>query len=266
MPYNGSQWDESNPTNNTLANEIDDVAQDIKKGVRGRMAQEHIWASAQAATAEGGLHKFVTFQIQTAPPALVVGTATQVGALYITSGNALIYTDSASNAVTVVASGARSMLPPGSIIAYGGAAAPGGYYLCDGATPSRTTDSALYGAIGVSYGTGNGSTTFTLPDIRGYAIVGKSAGGIFATLAASTGSLSAIHTHDVSNTGWGVSGGALGTVTSGKLVAGSGSAEVNENLESLRASANGVTSSTGSIDGTYANVQPSIVCNYIIAR
>jgi len=56
---------------------------------------------------------------------------------------------------------------PGTIISYGGSAVPSGFLSCNGAQVSRTTYSALFTAIGTTYGAGNGSTTFTLPDLRG---------------------------------------------------------------------------------------------------
>jgi microcystin-dependent protein len=50
---------------------------------------------------------------------------------------------------------------------YGGATAPSGYLECNGAAVSRSTYSALFTAIGSTYGSGDGSTTFNLPDLRG---------------------------------------------------------------------------------------------------
>lgn len=49
---------------------------------------------------------------------------------------------------------------------------PSGYYECDGTAKSRTTDSALFAAIGTTYGAGDGSTTFNIPDLRGEFIRG----------------------------------------------------------------------------------------------
>ena len=49
-----------------------------------------------------------------------------------------------------------------------------GFLLCDGSTVSRTTFSALFAKIGTTYGAGDGSTTFNLPDARGVAIIGVS--------------------------------------------------------------------------------------------
>lgn len=44
---------------------------------------------------------------------------------------------------------------------------PDGWYYCDGSAKSRTTDAALFAAIGTAYGPGNGATTFNIPDLRG---------------------------------------------------------------------------------------------------
>ncbi len=77
-------------------------------------------------------------------------------------------------------------LPAGSIIQWGGAAAPVNWLLCDGSAVSRTTYASLFAAVGTSYGTGDGSTTFNLPDLRGRVPVGKN-GGSFGTLGATGG-------------------------------------------------------------------------------
>lgn len=49
-----------------------------------------------------------------------------------------------------------------------------GFLLCDGAAVSRSTFSALFAKIGTTFGAGDGSTTFTLPDCRGVAVIGVS--------------------------------------------------------------------------------------------
>ena len=62
--------------------------------------------------------------------------------------------------------------PVGAVLAFAGATAPAGYLLCNGAEISRTTYANLFAVIGTTYGSGNGSTTFTLPDFRGYFLRG----------------------------------------------------------------------------------------------
>lgn len=82
-----------------------------------------------------------------------------------------------------------SLLPSGTIIDYGGSAAPTGFLACNGAAVSRTTYAALFSAIGTTWGSGDGSTTFNVPDLRGRATFGVGTGsGLTArTLGAQIG-------------------------------------------------------------------------------
>lgn len=67
--------------------------------------------------------------------------------------------------------------PTGSIIAFAGNTLPDGYLLCDGSKVSRTTYKKLFDVIGTTYGAGDGSTTFTLPNLIDRFIEGSSAAG-----------------------------------------------------------------------------------------
>lgn len=58
------------------------------------------------------------------------------------------------------------ILPTGTILPFAGSTIPSGFLACNGAAVSRTTYAALYSAIGTTYGTGNGSTTFNLPAVE----------------------------------------------------------------------------------------------------
>lgn len=64
---------------------------------------------------------------------------------------------------------------------------PAGWLLCDGSAVSRTTYAALFAVIGSTYGAGDGSTTFNLPDTRGRVVVGQGTHADVATLGASDG-------------------------------------------------------------------------------
>lgn len=57
--------------------------------------------------------------------------------------------------------------PAGTILSFAGSTAPTGYLVCDGSTVSRSSYANLYSVIGDSFGEGDGSTTFHLPDLRG---------------------------------------------------------------------------------------------------
>lgn len=71
---------------------------------------------------------------------------------------------------------AVSFVPPGAALPYGGTSAPAGFLMCDGAAVSRTTYSTLFSAIGTAFGSGDGSTTFNVPDMRGFFMRGVSGG------------------------------------------------------------------------------------------
>lgn len=62
--------------------------------------------------------------------------------------------------------------PAGIVVPYAGSTAPGGYLMADGSAVSRTTYADLFTAIGTTYGAGDGSTTFNLPNLAGRVPVG----------------------------------------------------------------------------------------------
>ena len=67
--------------------------------------------------------------------------------------------------------------PTGTIIAFAGNTLPDGYLLCDGSKVSRTTYKKLFDVIGTTYGAGNGSTTFNLPNLTDKFIQGSDTAG-----------------------------------------------------------------------------------------
>lgn len=76
--------------------------------------------------------------------------------------------------IAAMAAGAASgdTLPIGSIVPYGSSTAPANWLVCDGSAVSRTTYASLFAVIGTSYGSGDGSTTFNLPNLKGRVPVG----------------------------------------------------------------------------------------------
>ena len=96
-------------------------------------------------------------------------------------------------------------VPIASIMDYAGTNAPSGWMLCFGQAISRTTYAALFAAIGTTYGAGDGSTTFNLPDARGRVTAGKdnmggsAAGRLNSPVAGGTlGSAGGAQTHTLS--------------------------------------------------------------------
>lgn len=75
------------------------------------------------------------------------------------------------------ANSAPGFSPAGTIITFGGASAPTGYLACDGSAVSRTTYADLFAALSTTWGTGDGSTTFNIPDLRGAFLRGTGSHG-----------------------------------------------------------------------------------------
>lgn len=77
-----------------------------------------------------------------------------------------------ANADAINVAQLNALIPPGSVITTAATSAPSGWLLCSGAAVSRTTYAALFAVIGTTYGAGDGSTTFNLPDLRGRVAAG----------------------------------------------------------------------------------------------
>lgn len=88
-----------------------------------------------------------------------------------------------------------SLVPPGSVLGYGAASAPTGWLLCNGAAISRTTYAALFAVIGSTFGNGDGSTTFNVPNLQQRFPLGKAASGTGSTLGGTGGAIDPTHTH-----------------------------------------------------------------------
>jgi len=93
--------------------------------------------------------------------------------------------------------------PSGIIMAFGGTSAPTGFLVCDGSAVSRSTYSDLFAAIGVTWGSGNGSTTFNVPDLRGAFLRGSGTSSLDPSSPRSVGSFQAEaylnHSHTASS-------------------------------------------------------------------
>ena len=192
-----------------------------------------------------------------------------LGSTAITAtGAELNYTDGVtSNIQTQI----DSVIPSGTVLPYAGSSAPTGFLLCYGQAVSRSTYAALFTALddGATYGTGDGSSTFNVPDLRGRVVAGQDdmggssgdnltglSGGVNGdTLGATGGSQShtitiaemPAHTH---------------TVTAHENPGGTGNSNGSETGDSSY-DRSSTTSSTGG-GGVHNNVQPTIILNYII--
>lgn len=118
--------------------------------------------------------------------------------------------------------------PTGVILNYGGTSAPSGYFLCDGSAVSRTTYSALFAVIGTTFGSGDGSTTFNIPDTRQRFVLNKANAGTGSALGATGGAIDHVHTVDPPNTTTGApSGNVAATILAGSAASPTHTHDVN---------------------------------------
>lgn len=82
--------------------------------------------------------------------------------------------------------GAIGGLPSGAIVDFAGTTVPVGFLECNGQAVLRTTFSALFGAIGVGWGAGDGTTTFNVPNFNGFVTLGRN-GAIIPAVGTSGG-------------------------------------------------------------------------------
>ena len=108
-------------------------------------------------------------------------------------------------------------VPPGAVMHFAMNSVPTGWLRANGAAVSRTTFAALFNAIGTTYGAGDGSTTFRLPDLRGEFLRGwddgrgVDSGRVFGS--AQAGEIQS-HTHDIGTRIDFLSGGGSGVLSS----------------------------------------------------
>jgi len=86
-------------------------------------------------------------------------------------------------------------MPTGSITMYAASSAPSGFLLCNGDPVSRSSYSTLFGIIGTTYGSGDGLTTFNLPNLTQRFPLGKATSGTGASLGSTGGAID--HSHSV---------------------------------------------------------------------
>lgn len=154
----------------------------------------------------------------------------------------------------------------GAMMMWPTATAPTGFLLCDGTAVSRSTYAALFAVIGTAYGTGNGSTTFNLPDFKNRSPIG--AGDLYAANA-QVGSKDAVvvsHTHTATVTDPGHAHGIGSTQNvdaSGGVYPSNISSSTNILSQTVTTGVTVANASTG-VSGTDANLQPSLGVFFII--
>jgi microcystin-dependent protein len=167
----------------------------------------------------------------------------------------------------------------GEVVPFTGSTAPAGALLCYGQTVSRTTYAGLFAAISTTYGGGDGSTTFSLPDLRGRTAAGKddmggsNAGRLNSIASTTLGSAGGAQAETAN-----VSGTATGIVTvtstgmdteniTNTFSAGAGATQTVAGQGHIHANVNSAGTANLSVSGTTAsatNIQPTMILNFAI--
>ncbi len=153
----------------------------------------------------------------------------------ITNGG-FLQTDGSGNLSFQIVAG----VPTSAVFCVAVATVPTGYLECNGAAVSRTTYSALFAIIGTNYGTGNGSSTFNLPDLRGEFIRGFDNGkgtDSGRSIASSQSAQNASHNHSISLSGTTSTASLTGSIT-----------KISETFQSGGGTASGVFTKTGGVN------------------
>lgn len=178
----------------------------------------------------------------------------------------------------------------GVIKMYAGTTAPLGWLMCDGSAVSRTVYAKLFHVIGTTYGEGDGSTTFNVPDLRGRTPVGVGTGTASDATAHTLGQKAGTETHKLTSTQSGVPAHGHGFTqpkipnhshSMGNIFSnGSGSSDAYtmSSGKALRTRATATDGGGGSTTGgavqqntaadasqAHPNMQPYLAVNYIIS-
>ena len=181
------------------------------------------------------------------------------------------------------------LIPPGTIVMTGRSTAPTGWLTCNGDAVDRTTYATLYAVIGETFGPGNGSTTFNLPDMRGRvaAGVGTGTGGGASGTGAPTGgsALAAValagwfgandvtltsaqipaHTHPITDPGHSHSqNGGTGSPFSQEPAVGNFDTPTSTSTNTDSATTGITVNNNTGGGGSHTNVQPTVGLNFII--
>lgn len=183
--------------------------------------------------------------------------------------------DGVNDRANVTLTAAVAGVPSGIVLPYIGASAPSGFLVLDGSAVSRTTYASLFGIAGTTFGAGDGSTTFNLPNVKSRTIVGLDSGATEFNARGKTGGEKthvltlaelASHTHTVAHdphahvpfddgTNFVTNNGSRGAYTAGPSGGFTGATSVNSPGLSINPAGSG---------GGHNNLQPYMSLLYIV--
>ena len=153
---------------------------DLKVNIRERLAVDH----SMNGDANDGMHEALSLIAQASDPAPTFLAGTSGASLYTKVVNSVVelFFKNSAGMTQITSAGTILGNPPGTYIFIAAGAIPSGYLECNGQLVSRTTYAALFAQIGTTFGAGDGSTTFALPNVNGKVLAGRN--GSFTTTGA----------------------------------------------------------------------------------
>lgn len=154
-----------------------------------------------------------------------------------------------------------AVIPPGTFIHYAGRTVPSGWLICNGANVRRKGYAALFAAIGTTYGAGDGSTTFGLPNLNGRFLEGTT----------STSEVGTYKSAGLPN----ITGTILGAANEGRYFTGAFSRTgdgpsktygADNGIERYNSAADFYASRSSGVYGNSSTVQPSAMASLILIK
>jgi microcystin-dependent protein len=167
-------------------------------------------------------------------------------------------------------------MPTGALTQYAGTTAPAGWLLCDGSAVSRATYGALFGVVGTTYGAGDGSSTFNVPDLRSRAPIGAGQGSGLSNrvLGTSGGEETHLlvtaempaHSHPITDPGHNhaASDGSNPANIANNTGSNYKTGGSQGGIVTLSSATTGITEGNTGGGGTHNNMQPWVAVNFLI--
>lgn len=205
---------------------------------------------------------------ETGTGSLVFGTAPTISSANLT-GTPVAPTAAAGTNTTQVATTAFVLangVPTGGLVMWSTGTAPSGFLLCNGAAVSRSTYAALFAVVGTTFGSGDGSTTFNVPNYTNRmpygTTVGATGGSADAVVVSHTHTATSVvtdpgHTHTYQGSNY-QPNNAAGSIPDW---IGASTMTTNSNTTGITVA---TTNSTTGVSGTNANLPPYLGINFII--
>lgn len=228
-----------NADNTSDANKPVSTAQQTALDLKANLASPALTGTPSAPTAAPATNttQIATTEFVRAEVSALVGGATStldtLAEIATALGNDASLATTLTNSIALKAPLIQAS-PIGMITPYAGATAPANWQLCYGQAISRTTYASLFAIISTTYGAGDGTTTFNLPDLRGRTVagldnMGGTDAGVLST-ANTLGTTTGTETVTLTSAQSGVPAHShANTVTNNAVTSGAGSAHQHAN-------------------------------------